>query len=388
MQIPDRQTHSDFMSKVTRYILLLLIAVIFLPAVARAQDEEVDDDFVIASLLIADPGDVLISRLGHAAIHMRCPDHNLDYVFTYESESILEKPFAFLSDNLKMGMAALSPEEYLETFKEEKRGVKEYELNLPIEVKRNLWRVLDGYLMKGMDLKYDYLERGCAHSALMMIKEGLGNIPLKYGTWSDEYNWTRREVAHYYLADDQWTRLFLHFLCNGVIDDKCSKEQKVIIPAQLPDVLAKATVNGQPVINKDPVTIIESTPRNHQWFTPLCLAFIILALTILCIFLKSQIMDYVLLALQAIIGILTIYLVFFSSLVCTEWSWLIIPFNPLPLIFWRWRKYWSLPFAGICLIWAAVMAFWPHILTDWAFIVTALAIVLSNYNIFKLSNNR
>lgn len=365
------------MNRFIRHIIILLLPLFVLPI--SAQEQEVDEDFVIASLFIVDPGDVLISRLGHAAIHMRCPEHDLDYVFSYESENILEKPFAFLSDNLKMGMIAISPEKYLEGYKKEGRGVKEYELNLPIDVKRNLWRVLDDYLMKGMDLKFNYLERGCAHSTLMIIKESLGTTPLKYGPWSEEYKWTRREFAHYNLKNYQWTRLMLHILSNGVIDEKCSNEQKVIIPSQLPEVLSKATVNGQPVIIKEPVTLIESTPAKKQWFTPLIVSLVILALTIVSAIKKNHIMDYVLLTIQTAIGIVSIYLVFFSSLICTEWSWLIIPFNPLPLIFWKWRRYWSLPFCVICIIWACIMVFSSHILTDWALVILTFAIAYKFY---------
>lgn len=367
------------MDKVIRFSVLFLLLFTVIPI--NAQEEEVDDDFVIVSLFIVEPGDVLISRLGHAAIHMRCPEHNLDYVFSYESESILEKPFAFLSNKLKMGMAAISPEEYLEDYRQEGRGVKEYELNLPIEAKQNLWRVLDNYLMKGMDLKYNYLERGCAHSTLMMIKEGLGDTPLKYGAWPAEYDQTRREIAHNHLKEYPWTRLLLHILSNGVIDKECSKEQKVILPSQLPEVLSIATVNGQPIITKDPVCLIESIPAKRHWFTPLLVSLIILALTIICAFTKIHFMDYVLLSIQTVIGIVTIYLVFFSSLVCTEWSWLIIPFNPLPLIFWNWRKIWALPFGILCLAWASIMTIWPHVLTDFSLIIIALAISISDISL-------
>ena len=128
-------------------------------------------------------------------------------------------------------------------------------------------------------------------------------------------------------------------------------------------------------------------PSNYQpkahWCSPMLLAIIIVILTLIGLLLKSSIMDYVLLAIQTILGIVTVYLVFFSNLVCTEWSWLIIPFNPLPLLLWKWRRRWCLPYAFMIAIWILVMWLWPHTLTDSTYIVLAIALIVSYINIFR-----
>ena len=55
------------------------------------------EDFVIASVLIADPGTFMYSVLGHACIRLQCPTYGLDYCFTYEAENADNKVLAFLS---------------------------------------------------------------------------------------------------------------------------------------------------------------------------------------------------------------------------------------------------------------------------------------------------
>jgi hypothetical protein len=73
------------------------------------------------------------------------------------------------------------------------------------------------------------------------------------------------------------------------------------------------------------------------------------------------------------------YLICFSDLCCTDWNWLIIPFNPLPLIFWHWRKHWALPYAGILAVWCVAMAsitLWGHVLVDWSHIVFVIVWIL------------
>lgn len=363
-----------------------------LPALAQesqaseqAVPDIVDEDFVIASLLVSEPGDFLYSRLGHAALHMRCPEHGLDYVFTYESEDVRTNPIKFLSGKLRMGLVAVSPEAYLSAYEAAGRGVKEYTLNIPVERKRELWRVLDNHMMEGLDIKFDFLKRGCAHSCLSLIREGLGDTKMEFGQWPEYFEGaTRREITYEHLKDFKWATFILHFICNGAIDrTNCSNEEKVIIPADLPFVLSHATIDGVPVISEEPEEVLPSVWKQPKvWFTPILAVLILLALTIVCIFLKSSVMDYVLLGIQTILGLAALYLLLFSSLICTDWSWLIIPFNPLPLIFWKWRRHWALPYAVILLVWAAFMLFSPHLLTDPAYIILATAFIASYINIY------
>lgn len=354
-------------------------------------DSIVDENFVIASVVVADPGDVLYSTVGHVGIHMECPEHDLNYVFSYESEDARHKVLSFLAGNLKMGMFAIPFEDYLDIYRAEGRGVRQYTLNLPIDVKRNLWRVLDNHLLEGANLPYDYIKRGCAYSALTMLKEGLDTIPIQYGAWPETFSHlTRRELTELQEKDFPWTWFFLNLICNGEIDEECSDEEKTIMPADLLYVLQHASVQGQQLLSDDAKVLLPSNyhPKAH-WCSPLLIAIILLILTLICLFLKSSIMDYVLLAIQSVIGFTTVYLVFFSDLVCTEWSWLIIPFNPLPLVLWKWRKKWCLPFAIIISIWALVMWLWSHTLTDIPYIVLALALVVSYINISRtLKNNK
>lgn len=348
-------------------------------------DSIVDEDFVRASIVVADPGDVLYSTVGHIGIHMECPEHGLDYVFSYESEDVRYKVFSFLAGNLKMGMFAIPIQEYLDIYKPEKRGVRQYTLNLPIDVKRNLWRVLDNHLQEGINLPYDYIKRGCAHSALTILKEGLDTIPIQYGAWPESFSHlTRRELVQRQMDDHLWTRSFLHLVGNGILDYDCSNEEKVILPKDLVFVLQHASVKGKQLLSDNATMLLPSNhhPKAH-WCSPLLVAIVILLLTLACFFLQSSIMNYVLLAIQTVLGIVTVYLIFFSSLVCTEWSWLIIPFNPMPLILWKWRRRWCVPYAVIIGIWALVMWLWPHILTDDTYIVLALALVISYINIFR-----
>ncbi len=370
------------------YKRICFICLLLLPAYLIGQEQKVyDDDFVIASIVLADPGDLLYSTVGHVGIHMECPQHNLNYVFSYESEDASHKVLAFLAGRLKMGMFAIPFDEYLDLYKLEGRGVRQYTLNLPIEVKRNLWRVLDNHLLEGANLPYDYIKRGCAFSTLSLLKEALDTIPIQYEEWPELFSHlTRRELVQVRMDNHLWTRCFLHLVGNGILDRDCSKEEMVIIPSDLVYVLQHATIHGEILLSTNPKVLLPNNNVTYNyWLTPSLIAAIVLILTVICSLFKFGFMDYFLLTIQTILGIITVYLIFFSNLVCTEWSWLIIPFNPLPLLLWKLRRRWCLPYAMIITLWALFMLLWPHTLTDNTYIILAFALVASYVNMFRVS---
>ena len=369
---------------------LLLLFLLLIPLTLRAEidpqfGDDIDrsaDDFVTVSLVIADPGNVLYSRVGHAALHMQCPTFDLDYIFSYESEDAGSRFLSFLAGKLKMGMFSISVDKYLEGYRQDGRGVREYRLNLPVEARRELWRVLDNSVKKGTDLEYDYLRRGCAQSTLQFLIAGLraAGYEFEYGPWPEHFNGaTRAEIARHFLKPYKWTSVLLSLLTNGIINNtSCSDVKKVIIPSDLVVVLQNAKVDGVRVIDAEPIEIIAGKSVIRPFpVSPMVFVAILLVLLIIFRMRGSYAGDYILLGLQTILGVATVYLVVFSSLVCTEWSPLIVPLNPLPLIFWKWRRFWQIPYAAILIVWSALMLFWPHQLTDPVYIAFAIILALS-----------
>lgn len=90
-------TQTVFIDRTLRLSLLFFLVVMGSVGVKAQEqaDSVVDENFVIASVIVADPGDKLYSAGGHVGLRMECPDHHLDYVFTYESEDVSNKIFLF-----------------------------------------------------------------------------------------------------------------------------------------------------------------------------------------------------------------------------------------------------------------------------------------------------
>ena len=369
--------------------LLLLVGTFSVSAqIVDAQGQYVDtvfndnvdrtaEDFVIASLLVADPGTVLYTVLGHACIRLQCPTFDMDYCFSYEAEDVSQKVLSFLAGNLTMGLFAIPIEDYCAQYREEGRGVYEYTLNLPIEVKRELWRVLDEHLAEGTRLPYDYYHRGCAITAKDFVKEALGATKIVYDKSLYDQAFNSRKIWINGTQRALWVRFIALFIAGGETSVPLYGEKQLIIPIDLVDAWQKAKVNGEYLLESKPTVLVEGKPQvNDGWFTPMVLAIILLLLSIINLWVKYPYFDWLMLVAQTLIGCGMTYLICFSDLCCTEWNWLIIPFNPLPAIFWKWRKYWALPYAGILGVWCVAMTamtIWGNVLVDWSHIVMVLA---------------
>ena len=351
------------------------------------------EDFVIASLLVVDPGTVLYSVLGHSGIRLQCPTYDMDYCFTYESEDERQKILSFLAGKLKMGLFVIDFDDYCHIYSKDGRGVYEYKLNLPIETKRELWRILEEYLQIEKRVSYDYLNRGCAITIVNFVKQALGGTRIVYDNSLYEQSPTARELC---IANSQlalWAQFIALFLVGNEADVPLVGEKQLIIPADLINAWQKATVEGKILLASEPTVLVEGKPQiNDTWFTPMVLAVLLLVLSIINLWVKYPYFDWLMLAAQTLVGCFMTYLICFSDLCCTDWNWLLIPFNPLPLIFWHWRKYWALPYAGVLAVWylaMAAVAIWGHVLVDWSHIVMVIAwiiIVIKQYILNKFIN--
>ena len=338
------------------------------------------EDFVIASLLVVDPGTVLYSVLGHSGIRLQCPTYDMDYCFTYESEDERQKILSFLAGKLKMGLFVIDFDDYCHIYSKDGRGVYEYKLNLPIETKRELWRILEEYLQIEKRVSYDYLNRGCAITIVNFVKQALGGTRIVYDNSLYEQSPTARELC---IANSQlalWAQFIALFLVGNEADVPLVGEKQLIIPADLINAWQKATVEGKILLASEPTVLVEGKPQiNDGWFTPMVLAIILLVLSITNLWVKYPYFDWLMLVAQTIVGLVMTYLIFFSNLCGTEWNWLIIPFNPLPAICWKWRKYWALPYSAVLITWCIVMtivSIWGHMLVDWSHIIMVLAFIM------------
>lgn len=340
-----------------------------------------DPNFVTASLLIMSPGDELYSCAGHACIRLECPTFNLDYCFSYESESVKEKVLTFFMGKLKMGMFAIPTEDYLNVGRESGRGVMQYRLSLPPDAKQRLWKYLDDKVSEGSALAYDYMERGCAQAIMKVLREALPPYEMVVYPWPKEYErWARSEFLAAATMAYPWQQFILYTICGATTDEGMSNFRKVVIPQDLLAILKIAKIGGRSVIEGESVELISARNANAAGLRAICTPFVvswfIVAVATANLLMKWDWMDVAFLTMQSLLGLFLTYMICFSNLTAMGWNWLIVPFNPLPLVFWKWRKTWALGFLGVLVLWEAFMIFAPHRMTDPAYLVLVGAYIL------------
>ena len=386
------------MCRLQNILLIMLVMLMASVSSLSAKEQYVDpvfgdtidrtaEDFIKVSLLVADPGIASWSVFGHACLRMQCPTFGVDYCFSYESQSVKKRIGKFLSGHLLMGLFAIPVDEYCSYYREEGRGVYEYPLNLPPHIEQELWRVLDNHVAEGIYIPYDYFKRGCTITCIDFLDEALGDKKIQYGELPN--NMTTRDYAYEYMKNFPWVWFAWNFICGIDGDEILHRERQLFFPFDLAKAWQNATIDGVQLAASNANVLLQGEAQMPQgWFTPMMMALIILILAIANMFWQKPYGDWVFLAMQTLIGAFMIYLICFSDLCCTSWNWLVIPFNILPVIAWRWRKYWSLAYSCILLLWCGIMAYmamWGHVLVDWSHIVIVLAwllVVLKQSRVF------
>ena len=336
------------------------------------------EDFVTVSLMIADPGSVFYTVLGHACLRLQCPTFGLDYCYSYESEDMTNRILDFLLGEIKMGLFAIPTNEYCNHYRGQGRGVQEYMLNLPPDVESCLWQVMDEHLTKGTSLTFDYFNRGCAITCVRFLNQALlGKAKIEYNPSIYEYSPTPCELVKENTKNALWVRFCWIFIVGEDVMKPLHGDKQLLIPSDLAEAWKEAKINGEPLILEDANILVEGTQKKTKnRFTPNLFALILLLLSLANLFRNQPYFDWAMLILQTALGVVLIYLMYFSNLCCTSWNWLLIPFNPLPAILWYWRKYWALPYVGILVIWCVamiIMTIKRHVLVDSSHIMMVVA---------------
>ena len=335
------------------------------------------EDFVFVSLMVADPTDWrddVLGTQGHAFLRLQCPVFDLDYCFSYESEHVNTQLSKYAQGKLKMGMFAYPTDAYLEDYRKWNRAVHEYRLNLPPEVETRLWEIMDNKLSRGLSMKLDLSRRGCAISAVHFIKAALQDIPIVYPEGTRYEALSRREILYQDMEANPWLRLVSCAMVPNAYDKDCSIDEKLIAPADLAEVWSQSTVNGK-VFAEYIGDIVSSTHTESEppFITPQLLAWALLLITLLLMAIGAQWWKWILLGLQFLMGLLLLYSALFTQQFAGAGWLMMVLFTPLPLLLWKWHKYWQLPYAVLLLIEALVLVCWPHMLVDPAYIILLLS---------------
>jgi hypothetical protein len=332
-------------------ILLLLFSLITTMCYAKRGNETVissdSSNFVTASMLVISPGNPIYSIFGHSAIRMQCPSKKLDYCFTFEMESGLGGYLKYFGGQAKARFVAVPTKEYLTEYRCERRGVKQFTLNLTPHEKQELWRQLDNDMLAGAHRKFNLIQNSCSSMSMMMIESVLWKEEIDFVKLPVQMTYVNGDLLRYYSRKSPWAQFIFMTLFGSEADVLWNQEYRMS-PELLPEILSNAKIKSlqsgksRPLVIRQSVILPQKFSVSHSAFMPI-LAFALLLTFVVLVTIGERlwhwkklpkVTDYTLFILQSIAGIFLLYVTLVTGLFGIHWNWYLILFNPIPLILW------------------------------------------------------
>ncbi|HCM09582.1 MAG TPA: hypothetical protein DHW75_01535 [Bacteroides sp.] len=327
------------MSRLKYFIFCLFMGVAF-----SVQSQSTDS--IRFSLLTCAPGTEIYSLFGHTAIRYENYTRRIDVVFNYGMFSFNTPNFIFRfvagETDYQLG---ITPYSYFEA-EYAMRGSSVYQqvLNLTQSEKERLLTILENnYLPENRIYRYNYFYDNCTTRARDKIEECIeGKVVYPDSLSSKSY----RSIVHEFTAGSPWDEFGIDLCLGAEADKEINKRQQMFSPFYMKYYASNAYIvdaggTRRPLI-LDETKIVDVEPEEVQLgfiLSPLMCGALFLALCVVMAWgqWKTQRIwwgwDIVLYGLQGLAGCIIAFLFFFSVHPTVGSNWLLILFNPVPLLY-------------------------------------------------------
>lgn len=328
-----------FMSRLKYFIFCLFMGVAF-----SVQSQSTDS--IRFSLLTCAPGTEIYSLFGHTAIRYENYTRRIDVVFNYGMFSFNTPNFIFRfvagETDYQLG---ITPYSYFEA-EYAMRGSSVYQqvLNLTQSEKERLLTILENnYLPENRIYRYNYFYDNCTTRARDKIEECIeGKVVYPDSLSGKSY----RGIVHEFTAGSPWDEFGIDLCLGAEADKEINKRQQMFSPFYMKYYASNAYIvdaggTRRPLI-LDETKIVDVEPDEVQLgfvLSPLMCGALFLALCVVMAWgqWKTQRIwwgwDIVLYGLQGLAGCIIAFLFFFSVHPTVGSNWLLILFNPIPLLY-------------------------------------------------------
>ena len=322
-----------------RRILLLLIGVISMLSVRAASV-----DSVRISLLTCAPGSEIYALFGHSAIRYEDPARGEDWVFNYGMFSFKDPNFVmrFVKGETDYQLGVI-PYRYFEAeYALRGSSVYQQELNLTDAEKVKLIGLLrENYLPANRVYRYNYFYDNCTTRARDKIEESIeGKVVYPESDRVVSY----RDILHEFTAGSEWSEFGIDLCLGSEADEPIDERKQMFAPFYMLAAARGAVIQrGDEVVPfvREETKIVEAELEDEPAFplSPMTCALLLLACTIAIVirgYRKGRqclVWNVLMFALQGLGGCIIAFLFFFSLHPTVGSNWLLILFNPLPLLY-------------------------------------------------------
>lgn len=343
--------------------------------------QELSDQSTI-SIITCSPGNMLYSQFGHSAIRVKDDSQNLDIVFNYGTFDF-DTPYFYLKftrGKLNYKLSVNYFKDFKASYINENRSIYEQKLNISLEEKQKLFKaLLVNYQPENRYYKYNFLFDNCTTRVRDLIENNLEKtieyLPPKRAKWKFFMGMLKE-----YLTHSPWIRLSFDIILGQKIYDHVTHHQEMFLPDYLMLYYEHTFYDNADLLFQPVNTIFEANRSNQSVsfvtspifiFSILLLFFILLGL----LNVYPVFIDYSLLFLSGLIGMLLVFLWFFTDHETTKWNIHVLwafPFNFFVTFFlFRKRKpLWTkryFVFSGLLIVLAAIYYIITFGKYEWSF---------------------
>lgn len=296
------------------------------------------------SILTCAPGTEIYALFGHSALRYENPSKGQDWVFNYGMFSFSEPNFVmrFLKGETDYHLGVI-PYRYFEA-EYAMRGSSVYQqvLNLTDQEKERLIRLLEtNYLPANRVYRYNYFYDNCTTRARDKVEECLeGKVVYP----KHEKAVTFRDIIHEYTAGSPWNELGIDLCLGSEADLPIDERKQMFAPFYFWEAAKGAMIHRTDTVVpfvREERKVVDVTRDDDSSFplSPMACAFGLLVLTggMVCWGIKRGKMcwvwDALLFGTQGLGGCVIAFLFFFSLHPTVGSNWMILLFNPIPLLY-------------------------------------------------------
>lgn len=315
-------------------------------------------DSLRVSLLTCSPGKEIFELYGHTALRvtnltkesdLTQNNRTNDLVFNFGVFSFNQPYFIarFIKGDTDYTMDAVSFDVFLKSYFRDGRHVEEQILNLnQAESHRLLQALMNLWTQENWSYRYNFFKDNCTTRARDIIEQAMeGHIV--YAPSDKNKAISYRSIVHEYTADSPWDEIGQDILLGAEADEPIDGRAQQFVPYHLKKAFSKANIQRTdgtclPLVQQElqHVSDTAAVPAARH-ISPTVIAIIWLLITAGIVALRWKkkdtgylwFYDALPLLLQGCMGVIIAYLFLFSSHPTVNSNWLLIIFNPIPLLY-------------------------------------------------------
>jgi hypothetical protein len=278
------------------------------------------------SVITCGTGNESYSLFGHTAIRINDSDNNLDVVYNYGHFDFNTPNFVmkFTKGDLDYSITNNLYVDFLNQYNYEKRDVYEQELNIPLELKQKLLENLAQSMLSDERLyQYKFIDNNCTSKVVDVINKTLNAKVITKKTKTDQ---TYRSILFPYFNNHFYEKLGTSIVFGTKVDQMGTK---IFLPFELQESLKLIRYKNQPLCkeNKTILNFEEETPASW-WNNSYTFLFMLGFVTLI----NKRSIDYIYLSVISLLGLLFVFLGFYSFHQELAYNYNTLLFSPFILI--------------------------------------------------------